>query len=185
MSRTLRLKISGLGDVGRVEALKRSLGLVADVQGVVVDPERGEVLVNGDPDEHLVVVHLANEGFEAHSVHEPAQHPQAGQPVSARSIGSENHPTDVNRIRSVSSNTEGEVKDATGSPAENTKGRIGGKVEQVAGQVRGAHPSSKRATREGPSIMGAELNDFMAARPVTALFIAVGVGYMLARLMRR
>ncbi len=91
---------------------------------------------------------------------------------------------DVNRIRSVSSNTEGEVKDATGSLAENTKGRIGGKVEQVAGQVRGAHPSSKRATREGPSIMGAELNDFMAARPVTALFIAVGVGYMLARLMR-
>lgn len=67
MSRTLRLKISGLGDVSRVEALERSLGLVAGVQGVVVDPERGEVLVNGDPDEHLVVVHLANEGFEAQS----------------------------------------------------------------------------------------------------------------------
>ena len=72
MFRTLRLKVSGLDDETRVEAIKRSLGLVADVQKVDIDPERGEVLVIGDADEHLVVVHLANEGFEAHPVHGPA-----------------------------------------------------------------------------------------------------------------
>lgn len=32
--------------------------------------------------------------------------------------------------------------------------------------------------------MGAELNDLTAARPMTALLIAAGAGYMLARLMR-
>ena len=77
MPRTLRLKISGLDDASRVAALKRSLGLVANVQSVVVDAERGEVVVSGDPEEHLVVVHLANEGFEA----QPIRQPDVGSPI--------------------------------------------------------------------------------------------------------
>lgn len=75
MSTTLRLKVANLHDEERVSAIKRSLGLVANVQGVIVDAKRGEVLVSGDPDEHLVMIHLANEGFEAHPVHEAPQHP--------------------------------------------------------------------------------------------------------------
>lgn len=75
MSTTLRLKVADLHDEERVSALKQSLGLVADVQGGVVDAGRGEVLLSGDPDGHLVVVHLANEGFEAHPVHDAPQHP--------------------------------------------------------------------------------------------------------------
>ena len=75
MSDPLRLKIAGLNDGGRVEAVKRSLGLVANVEAVVADTERCEVLVHGDLNEQLVVVHLANEGFEVHPVHEPSQHP--------------------------------------------------------------------------------------------------------------
>ncbi len=73
MSGTLRLKIAGLNDGGWVEAVKRSLGLVANVEAVVVNIERCEVLVYGDLNEHLVVVHLANEGFEVYPVHEPPQ----------------------------------------------------------------------------------------------------------------
>ena len=76
MSNVLRLKVAGLQDEGRAAALKRSLGLVADVQGVVVDAGQGEVHVSGDADEHLVLVHLANEGFEAHPVHDAPRHPR-------------------------------------------------------------------------------------------------------------
>jgi len=75
MTKTLRLKVAGLHDDARASALKRSLGLVADVQGVAIDPVQGEVLVSGDVDEHLVVIHLANEGFEVHPVREAPQHP--------------------------------------------------------------------------------------------------------------
>ena len=57
-------------------ALRRSLGLVANVEGVTVDADRGEVVVIGGAEEHLVVVHLANEGFEARPVHEDIQHPK-------------------------------------------------------------------------------------------------------------
>ena len=68
----LRLKVSGLDDTTRVAALTRSLGLVANVEGVRVDRAEGEVVVEGDVDEHLVLIHLANEGFDARAVHDPA-----------------------------------------------------------------------------------------------------------------
>jgi len=76
MPNSLRLKVGGLHDENRVAALKRSLGLVAEVQGVTVDAEQGELIVSGDADEHLVLIHLANEGFEVHPVHEAPQHPK-------------------------------------------------------------------------------------------------------------
>jgi hypothetical protein len=76
MSRSLRFKIAGLDDAIRVAALRRSLGLVANVEGVTVDADRGEVVVIGGAEEHLVVVQLANEGFEAHPVHDDIQHPK-------------------------------------------------------------------------------------------------------------
>ncbi len=72
----LRLKVSGLHDPSRIAALKRSLGLVADVKKVVVDADQDEVHVHGDADEHLVLVHLANEGFEVQPIHKAPQHPR-------------------------------------------------------------------------------------------------------------
>ena len=72
----LRLKVSGLDDEDRQKAIKRSLGLVAEVQAVTFDPEQSEVHISGLVNEHLVVVHLANEGIEAHPVHQPMQHPK-------------------------------------------------------------------------------------------------------------
>lgn len=170
MSRTLRLKISGLDDEIRVAALKRSLGLVADVQGVVVDPERGEVLVSGDPEEHRVVVHLANEGFEAHPVHEPVHQPAADGPASARASKS----GDETRIKGASNHLSGKGES-----------QVRGKAKQSAGQVRDTFASARRTTRGDGSTMGAELDGFMAARPMTALLIAAGFGYVLARLTLR
>lgn len=76
MLRSLRLKVGGLHDEGRVASLKRSLGLVAEVQAVTVDAAQGELIVSGDADEHLVLIHLANEGFEVHPVPGMPQHPK-------------------------------------------------------------------------------------------------------------
>ena len=72
---TLKLKVAGLHDPGRVAALRRSLGLVANVLGVIVDADAGEVHVIGGMDEHLVLVHLANEGFEVQPIHDAPRHP--------------------------------------------------------------------------------------------------------------
>ena len=73
----LRLKIAGLENATRAGAVKRSLNLVAGVSGVQVDAERGEVHVTGDPAETLLMVHLANEGFEAEIVRdEETEHPK-------------------------------------------------------------------------------------------------------------
>lgn len=76
MPNSLRLKVRGLHHESRVAALKRSLGLVAEVEAVTVNAEQGELIVNGNADEHLVLIHLANEGFEVHPVHEAPQHPK-------------------------------------------------------------------------------------------------------------
>lgn len=76
MPNGLRLKVGGLHDESRVAALKRSLGLVADVKAVTVNAEQGELIVSGDADEHLVLIHLANEGFEVYPVHKAPQHPK-------------------------------------------------------------------------------------------------------------
>jgi hypothetical protein len=74
MPNRLRLKVAGLHDDNRVAALKRSLGLVADVESVTVDAAQGELIVSGGADEHLVVIHLANEGFDASPVHKASMH---------------------------------------------------------------------------------------------------------------
>ena len=74
MPNSLRLKVAGLHDENRVAALKRSLGLVAGVGSVTVDAGQGELIVNGDADEHLVLVHLANESFDASPVHKAPLH---------------------------------------------------------------------------------------------------------------
>lgn len=182
---TLRLRISGLDDEKRVEALKRSLGLVADVQGVVVDPERGEVHLSGDPDEHRVVVHLANEGFVAQPVHEPVQHPRAGGPMLGRSTQSTGFAIGEDRSESASSDIVGTVKDAIGGPRGHTKTQTGGKIEQVTGQVRDTYSSARAPAGGGASALGAELDRQVRTRPTTALLIAIGTGYVLARLLQR
>ncbi|HEY0205034.1 MAG TPA: hypothetical protein VGC15_12900 [Acetobacteraceae bacterium] len=74
MPSSLRLRVAGLHDEHRVASLKRSLGLVANVESLTVDEGQGELIVNGGADEHLVLVHLANEGFEAYPVHKAPQH---------------------------------------------------------------------------------------------------------------
>ena len=51
--------------------------------------------------------------------------------------------------------------------------------------MQNAYGSAKDELRDGASSIGAELDSFMSERPMAALLAAVGVGYVLARLMHR
>lgn len=72
----LRLKISGLNDETHAGAVKRTLNLVAGVSHIEIDAGRGEVIVSGDPAETLVLVQLANEGFDAEIIRDAPTHPR-------------------------------------------------------------------------------------------------------------
>ena len=91
---------------------------------------------------------------------------------------------DEDRIKGAATNIGGQVKDAVGNLTGDTKTQAGGKMDQVTGRVQNAYGSAKDALQSG-STGNAELDSFIAERPVSALLIAVGVGYVLARLMHR
>ncbi len=92
---------------------------------------------------------------------------------------------DEDRIKGAAGNIGGKVKDAVGGLTGDTKTQAEGKLDQVTGRAQNAYGSVKDQAREGASSMGAELDSFMSERPMTALLAAVGVGYVLARLMHR
>ncbi len=92
---------------------------------------------------------------------------------------------DEDRMKGTASNIGGKVKDAVGGLTGDTKTQAEGKLDQAVGQAQNAYGSVKDQAREGASAIGAELDSFMSERPVAALLTAVGVGYVLARLMHR
>jgi uncharacterized protein YjbJ (UPF0337 family) len=92
---------------------------------------------------------------------------------------------DEDRIKGAAGNVGGKVKDAVGSITGDTQTKAEGKLDQVTGRAQNAYGSIKDEAREGASTIGAELDSFMSERPMTALLAAVGVGYVLARLMHR
>jgi len=92
---------------------------------------------------------------------------------------------DEDRMKGAASNIGGKVKDAVGGLTGDTKTQAEGKLDQVTGRAQNAYGSAKDQAREGASTMAAELDNFMSERPMAALLAAVGVGYVLGRLMHR
>ena len=92
---------------------------------------------------------------------------------------------DEDRIKGAATNIGGKVKDAVGGLTGVTKTQAEGKMDQASGQLQNTLGSAKDAAREGASTIGAELDSFMSEKPMASLLIAVGVGYVLARLMHR
>ena len=92
---------------------------------------------------------------------------------------------DEDRIKGAATNIGGKVKDAVGGLTGDTKTQAEGKMDQATGQLQNTVGSAKDAVREGASTMGAELDSFMAEKPMTALLIAAGVGYLFARITHR
>ena len=74
---------------------------------------------------------------------------------------------------------------AVGGLTGDTKTQAEGKVNQATGQLQNTFGSAKDAAREGAATFGSELDSFMSEKPMTSLLIAVGAGYVLARLMHR
>ncbi len=104
---------------------------------------------------------------------------------------------DEDRVKGAVGNIGGKVKDAVGSVTGDTQTRAEGKLDQVIGRAQNAYGSVKDEVRQGmstgqgksvsqsASTMSADLDSFVSERPMTALLAAVGVGYVLARLMHR
>ena len=92
---------------------------------------------------------------------------------------------DEDRIKGAATNIGGKVKDAVGGLTGDTKTQAEGKLDQATGQLQNTVGSAKYAVREGASTAGAKLDSFMSEKPMASLLIAVGAGYVLARLMHR
>ena len=92
---------------------------------------------------------------------------------------------DEDRIKGAATNMGGKVKDAVGGLTGDTKTQAEGKMDQATGQLQNTIGSAKDAVQEGASTMGAQLDSFMSEKPMTALLIAAGVGYLFARVTHR
>ncbi len=92
---------------------------------------------------------------------------------------------DEDRIKGAATNIGGKVKDATGGLLGDSKTQAEGKADQASGQLQNAFGSAKDAVRDGAETVGEQIDSLMQERPMVALLGAVGVGYVLARLMHR
>ncbi len=92
---------------------------------------------------------------------------------------------DEDRIKGAATNIGGKVKDAVGGLTGDTKTQVEGKMDQAKGQLQNTLGSAEDAAREGAATVGAKLDSFMSEKPMASLLIAVGAGYVLARLMHR
>ena len=92
---------------------------------------------------------------------------------------------DEDRIKGSATDIGGKVKDAAGGLLGDNKMQAEGKVDQVSGQLQNAYGSAKDSLSEGVDTLGAQVDSMLKDRPMMALLGAVGVGYVLARLMHR
>ena len=92
---------------------------------------------------------------------------------------------DEDRIKGSASDIGGKVKDAAGGLLGDNKLQAEGKADQVSGQLQNAYGSAKDAVSEGVDTLGTQVDSLLKERPMVALLGAVGVGYVLARLMHR
>lgn len=92
---------------------------------------------------------------------------------------------DEDRIKGIATDLGGKAKDAAGALLGNSKTQAEGKADQAKGQLQNAYGSAKDTVREEAGTLGAQVDSLVRERPVAALFGAVGIGYVLARLMHR
>ncbi len=92
---------------------------------------------------------------------------------------------DEDRIKGSATNIGGKVKDAAGGLLGDSKTQAEGKADQASGQVQNAYGSAKDTVREGADTVGTQVDALVKEQPMVALLGAVGVGYVLARLMHR
>ena len=92
---------------------------------------------------------------------------------------------DEDRVKGSATDIGGKVKDAAGGLLGDNKMKAEGKADQASGQLQNAYGSAKDTLREGADTLGTQVDSLLKDRPMVALLGAVGVGYVLARLMHR
>lgn len=92
---------------------------------------------------------------------------------------------DEDRIKGSATDIGGKVKDAAGGLLGDNKTQAEGKVDQASGQLQNAYGSAKDSLSEGVDTLGTQVDSMLKERPMMALLGAVGIGYVLARLMHR
>ena len=92
---------------------------------------------------------------------------------------------DEDRVKGSATDIGGKVKDAAGGLLGDNKMKAEGKADQASGQLQNAYGSAKDALSEGADTLGTQVDSLLKDRPMVALLGAVGVGYVLARLMHR
>ena len=92
---------------------------------------------------------------------------------------------DEDRVKGSATDIGGKVKDAAGGLLGDNKMQAEGKVDQASGQLQNAYGSAKDALSEGADTLGTQVDSLLKERPMMALLGAVGIGYVLARLMHR
>ena len=92
---------------------------------------------------------------------------------------------DENRIKGAATDLGGKAKDAAGGLLGDSKTQAEGKADQAKGQMQNAYGSAKDTLRDEADTLGTQVDSMIKERPGMALLGAVGVGYVLARLMHR
>ena len=92
---------------------------------------------------------------------------------------------DEDRLKGSATDIGGKVKDAAGGLLGDSKMQAEGKADQASGQLQNAYGSAKDTAREAADTIGEQIDSLLHDRPMAALLGAVGVGYVLARLMHR
>ena len=90
---------------------------------------------------------------------------------------------DQNRIEGAATNMSGKLKDAAGGLMGDSKTQAEGKMDQASGQLQNAYGQAKDSARDVADTLGSQIDSFLKDKPAMALLSAVGVGYLLARLM--
>ena len=92
---------------------------------------------------------------------------------------------DEDRMKGSATDIGGKIKDTAGGLLGDNKMQAEGKADQVSGQLQNAYGSAKDTAREAADSLGEQVDSLLHERPMVALLGAVGVGYVLARLMHR
>ena len=92
---------------------------------------------------------------------------------------------DTDRIEGAATNLGGKVKDTVGGMLGDSKTQAEGKADQASGQVQNAYGSAKDTVRDATGNLGSQVEDLVKQQPLLALLSAVGIGYVLSRLLSR
>ena len=91
---------------------------------------------------------------------------------------------DEDRTKGAATDLGGKAKDAIGGLVGDKKTQAEGKADQMSGQLQNAYGSAKDGAREAADTFEAQVGSFVKERPIVALLSAVGVGWVLSRLMQ-